>query len=281
MSESRPHHQRRSRRNRRPNRRNQKTPPQPMIAPEAYWEFPIPDTRNGRGEYAGPPDFVPVPAGSEYDPDKPGLDVFGKVTVADLRFLCWFHQRQVDHFTPPPPAPPPSTTTSDKTRWVLNPEPNDKSLMTKPFAVHMKDKYYPLVVITCSGSVQSIFDLSRLKEAFDRVQSTHGTEPFDLVLDTRKVSYCATTALRSFYDKMVSRTEPGGRTFAALYFSRVCIVEEKKNTGLSDLLTTVSVSRVTIKDPQTKSIPFACVASNEEVEAFRSKTRPSREISMT
>lgn len=258
-----PRHKQKRQRNNNHGRQQELT----KINPEAYLEYPIPDTRNERGEYIGPTDFVPVSEGTEYDPDLPGLDLFGKVTLADLRFLEFIHKR--------PLMISPVTTTS---KWNLNPEPENKSLKNKAFKIRVKDKYYPLVVISCSGAVNSIFDLAELKEVFVNVLARKGGAPMDLVLDVRDVTFCSTKALKGFYTQMIS-TCSDNCSWAVKFFSRVCIVEDKeKNKTLSDLILIISAARVTLKDTDTKSIPFARLSSNEEVEKFRTTTKPRRRI---
>ena len=160
------------------------------------------------------------------------------------------------------------------TKWNFNPKPENKALTEKPFKIRVKDKYYPLVVVSCAGAVNSVFDLAELKEVFSDVSAKHGNVPFDLVLDVRDITFCSTTALKGFYTQMVSVCSQGC-SWASRFFSRVCIVEDKeKNKTLSDLILIISTARVTLKDLDTKSIPFARVATNEDVEKFRAGTTP-------
>jgi hypothetical protein len=264
---------------RRRERRNRKTKPAPPppdftpIAPEAYYQFPIPDTRNDTGEYIGPTDFVSHPFETEYDPFLPGLDFFGKVTVADLLFLEFVHQKPL-MFPPEKREEQEVVTRKRKATWNLNPEPENKSLMKQSFEIHMKDKYYPLIVVSCSGAVNSVFELTELKETFQKVLDTKGNKPFDLVLDVKKVTFCTTAAMRGFYDQLISLNSTGF-SWASTFFSRVCIVVDKEhNKSLDELIMLVAASRVLIKDEKTRSIPFARVTTNKQVEEFRARTKP-------
>lgn len=252
-------------------------PPVPVItevAEEAYLLFPIPDTRNEKGLYIGPVDFVAPAAGTEYSPDSPGLDVFGVITYADLKFLEFINKTE---YCLGEEKEKEKEEEEEEKKKETKPEPQpvkEKGMEEeKPFKLKVKDKYFPLIVISCSGTVSSVFQLSKLKETFEEIRTKHG-KTFDLVLDIRDVGSCTSAAINGFKDQMVSKGSDG-IAWASRYFSRVCIVQDKtKNKDLSDILFLVAISRVTITDPLIKAIPFKTVGSNKEVETFRAETKP-------
>jgi hypothetical protein len=197
--------------------------------------------------------FAPAPPGAEYDPGLPGIDRTGLLTPAHL---AAFEQGAGRLLVP------------------RSPDAAAGEGAVPPFAVGLKDKYFPLVIVFASGHLRAPADVDRFAAVLDRVEALArergGGGRLDLVLDLKKLRGADHDPLLDAFYRLVAFPPRGAMPRVEGLFRRVCVLCEP---SLRPALRRVVPARWRGYHPD--GFRFGVVGRNKDVDAFmRRELRP-------
>ena len=229
----------------------------PLVYPEPSPNYPIPDSIDIEGYYTGPTTYIRPFKGQAYDPDFPGMDIYGTMTLADIAFVGRLSQTLPDGLP----------------KGIFAAPPRDIGDRSSSLRIEVKEKYYPVVIFRCSGACHSSYDSFKLKQQMERVWYRHKCNPYDCVMDIRDLKYCDHNTIYFFFSMMGS-LGPMGIPAAIQLLTRITIISnDTTTTGIG--LTIHSARTTTIpRRSELTRIPFRLVESNKEADRFRNTTKP-------
>lgn len=190
--------------------------------------------------------------GTDYDPNAPGIDQDGDLTVLDMDGLSasGYNTRPYSY---------------EDTFHDINPRPSMCPEM-KIFNFKLKANYLPILIYELSGAITpeniDVFSLSQKLKMFF---STYTGEKLHLVLDLKKTKFIDLQIAEVLFTEFSMNTEH--QTFLDTNCSSLCILQPNEVFGKSvrGLLSLLSV--LWIGKAKT-NIPFKIVNHNREVDEF-------------
>jgi hypothetical protein len=192
--------------------------------------------------------IMPVP-GEEYDPEFPGVNQNGMLTIGDMDFLMSVGYRTVTAV----PREPSGQGVID----CLNPRPGPCPEM-EYFKFRVRDSHLPTLVYQASGAFipEHIKDMDRLLGEMFHVCHKY-EKPVDLVIDLKKLKFADMVLIKKVFDFFMERRGSENIPRVVSYFNKICILQPNKQMGSSvrELLTLILViwSNETKAYTQTRS----------------------------